>query len=115
MKITRIQNTAISGRIAGSRPKAELAAARFVRRMGIRPNLTGDRYLITAIELGLRCPQLTESMTYRMYPNVAEYYGANRAQLSAISARRSSRHMTTTRSVFGISFTTASEGRPSQR
>lgn len=51
------------------------AAATFVRRMGIRPNLIGCRYLITAIEMTLRCPALSNSMMHGLYPAVASCYG----------------------------------------
>ena len=72
---TQNLDAALSHRMPGKKPpKPELFAARFVRRMGIRPNLTDYRYLITAIELGLRCPHLLTSLTHELYPAVAWYY-----------------------------------------
>ena len=71
---TQIQNPSLSGRIPGKKKVSEQAAARFVRRMGIRPNLSGYRYLIAAIEMVLNRPSLTDSMTHGLYPAVAQCY-----------------------------------------
>lgn len=53
---------------------AKRAAVQFVRRMGIRPNLNGYYYLISAIELGVQCPNLLDSLTQELYPAVARCY-----------------------------------------
>lgn len=56
---------------------AELAAIRFVQRLGIRPNLTGYHLLIRSIITALNNPSLLGSLTHSLYPAVAEYHGCD--------------------------------------
>ena len=56
---------------------AELAAIRFVQRLGIRPNLTGYKLLIRSITTALNNPSLLSSLTHSLYPAVAEYHGCD--------------------------------------
>lgn len=54
--------------------RTELSAIRFVREMGIRPNLAGYQYLITAICLSIKYPYLLVSLTHELYPAIAQYH-----------------------------------------
>ena len=65
---------------------AELAAVRFVRSLGIRPNLSGYRLLISSIVLVLKHPHLLKSLTHELYPAVAAKHGC-----SALSVERNIR------------------------
>ncbi len=60
---------------AGVHP--ELSAVRFVRELGIRPNLAGYRYLVTAVSFGMRKPHLLHSLTHGLYPAIAQHYQVN--------------------------------------
>ena len=57
--------------------RTELAAIRFVQKLGIRPNLTGYQLLISSITLALKRPELLHSLTRGLYPAVAELHGCN--------------------------------------
>ena len=58
-----------------------LAATQFVQRIGIRPNLRGYHYLITAIVFGRKDPKKLRSLSGGLYPAVAEYYGISAASV----------------------------------
>lgn len=53
----------------------ELAAADIVHRIGIRKNLKGYRYLITAIMICCENPQMLYVLSKRLYPAVAMRHG----------------------------------------
>ena len=55
----------------------ELAAVRFVQRLGIRPNLSGYHLLIRSITLSLKEPALLNSLTHSLYPVVARQCGCD--------------------------------------
>lgn len=55
----------------------ELAAVRFVQRLGIRPNLSGYHLLIRSITLSLKEPGLLNSLTHSLYPVVAHQCGCD--------------------------------------
>lgn len=55
--------------------KLELAATRFVKKIGVRPNLLGYRLLISSIVEALKQPVLFSSLSRSIYPVVAEQYG----------------------------------------
>jgi len=55
----------------------EMAAIRFVRDLGIRPNLSGYHLLIKAITLSLSFPELLSSLTKELYPRIASECGKN--------------------------------------
>ncbi len=50
------------------------AIVNFVRKMGIRTNLKGYHFLITAITLAVQNPELLKNMTSALYPAVAELH-----------------------------------------
>lgn len=54
-----------------------LAAIRFVRKLGIRPNLSGYHLLISSILLAMKEPALLDSMTRALYPAVAKLHGCS--------------------------------------
>ena len=53
----------------------EASVTRFVRKLGIRPNLTGYRLLIDAMIFAVKEPKLFSSLTKEIYPVVAKKYG----------------------------------------
>jgi two-component system response regulator (stage 0 sporulation protein A) len=53
----------------------ETYVTRFVRKLGIRPNLIGYRLLIDAMILTVKEPKLFSSLTKEIYPGVAKKYG----------------------------------------
>ena len=53
------------------------AIVNFVRKIGIRTNLKGYRFLITAISLAVQDPSLLHKVTYTLYPAVAKIHGVN--------------------------------------
>lgn len=55
----------------------EIAAIRFVQKLGIRPHLNGYHLLIRAILLALESPDLLNSLSKKLYPQLAKYYGKN--------------------------------------
>ena len=55
----------------------ETEVIRFVQKLGIRPNLTGYHFLIQAILLSLRSPELQKSLTKELYPRIAKECGKN--------------------------------------
>lgn len=59
--------------------RTELEAVRFVRSLGIRPNLSGYRFLICAVRLVLCDPSLLSALTRRLYPAVARIFRVNPA------------------------------------
>ena len=59
------------------RDQTELAVVRFVRKLGIRPNLTGYKLLIRSIMIALESPRIINSLTHELYPLVAMHHGCN--------------------------------------
>lgn len=55
----------------------EKTVIRFVRKLGIRPNLSGYHLLIKAILMALNSPDLLKSMTKELYPKIADDCGIN--------------------------------------
>lgn len=55
----------------------EKTVIRFVRKLGIRPNLSGYHLLIKAILMALNSPDLLRSMTKELYPKIADDCGIN--------------------------------------
>lgn len=53
----------------------EASVTRFVRKLGIRPNLKGYHLLIETIKLAIKKPILLSSLTKGLYPAIAEKYG----------------------------------------
>jgi len=66
-----------SGAVRRCTDPAELAAIRFVQRLGIRPNLSGYQLLIRSITTALNNPSLLGSLTHSLYPVVAEHHGCD--------------------------------------
>ena len=55
----------------------ETEVVRFVRKLGIRPNLNGYHLLVKAILMALKAPNLLKSLTKELYPKIAKDYGKN--------------------------------------
>ena len=55
----------------------ETEVVRFVRKLGIRPNLNGYHLLVKAILMALKTPNLLKSLTKELYPKIAKDYGKN--------------------------------------
>ena len=53
----------------------EASVTRFVRKLGIRPNLKGYHLLIETIKLAIEKPILLSSLTKGLYPAIAQKYG----------------------------------------
>ena len=49
----------------------------FIKKLGIRSNLKGYSYLITAIKLSLEDPTMLNSLTRRLYPTIAKIYNVD--------------------------------------
>lgn len=60
-----------------SNEQLEQAVVRFVRKLGIRPNLIGYHLLIKAIILCFNSPVLLNSLTKGLYPALANECGKN--------------------------------------
>lgn len=57
---------------------SETTIVNFVRSMGIRTNLKGYYFLITAISLAVQDPSLLNKVTYTLYPAVAKVHDVDR-------------------------------------
>ena len=55
----------------------ETEVVKFVRKLGIRPNLNGYHLLIKAILLAIESPSLLKALTKELYPQIAKDYGKN--------------------------------------
>ena len=55
----------------------ETEVVKFVRKLGIRPNLNGYHLLIKAILLAIESPGLLKALTKELYPQIAKDYGKN--------------------------------------
>lgn len=53
----------------------EVAVIRFVQSLGIRPNLSGYQTLVKSIMLSLKSPELLDSFSKKLYPEVAKELG----------------------------------------
>ena len=57
--------------------RTEFAVIRFVRKLGIRPNLLGYKLLISSIITALEYPDTINSLTHELYPIVAAMHSCN--------------------------------------
>lgn len=55
----------------------ETEVVKFVRKLGIRPNLNGYHLLIKAILMAIESPNLLKALTKELYPRIAKDHGKN--------------------------------------